>query len=206
MPNKRKGLSSKEDVLSPQELTMLLSVCDSVQDKFIVYTLAFGGLRVSELKHLRRSWVNFEENTITIPTRQYCQCNECNFIDPKGKRKPKAGIWKPKTKKGARTILIHPVLVPIMSEFLASNEEIGLTRQRIWQRVKELALQAHIFRNLYPHCLRATAATNLAYEGISAASLQYDFGWERLSSAEAYVKSDMKRAHKETQEIYDNAE
>jgi site-specific recombinase XerD len=59
---------------------------------------------------------------------------------------------------------------------------------------------------LYPHCLRATAATNLAYEGISAASLQYDFGWERLSSAEAYVKSDMKRAHKETQEIYDNAE
>ena len=203
MFGKRKGLSCKEDVLSQQELTMLLLVCNSIRDKFIVYCLVYAGLRVSELKHLRRSWVNFDESTITIPTRQYCKCTECNHVDGKGKQKPKEGIWKPKTKKGARTILIHPVLLPIISEFLAGSEEIGLTRQRIWQRVKEIARQAHILRNLYPHCLRATGATNLAYEDISAASLQYDFGWERLSSAEAYVKSDMKRAHAETREIYD---
>jgi len=202
MPGKPKGLSSREDVLSPQELGMLLSPCVSLRDRFIIYTLVYAGLRVSELKHLRRSWVNIEEGTITIPTRQYCHCKECNYIDPRGKRKPKDGVWKPKTKKGARTILIHPMLLPVITDFMAGNEELGLTRQRIWQRLKELARQAHILRNLYPHCLRATAATLLAYQGISAASLQYDFGWERLSSAESYVKSDMKRAQAETKEIY----
>ncbi|MFC1981105.1 tyrosine-type recombinase/integrase [Chloroflexota bacterium] len=194
MPNKPKGLSSREDVLSTQEFNMLLSVCVSLRDKLVVYSLLFAGLRVSELKHLRRSWVNFQEGTITIPTRQYCQCSEC--------KKKRDGIWKPKTKRGARTILIHPALTTVLSEFLAVNEELGLTRQRVWQRVKELAHQARIIRGIYPHCCRATAATILAHKGISAASLQYDFGWERLSSAESYVKSDMKRAHMETKEIY----
>jgi len=86
MSGKAKGLSCKEDVLSSQELTMLLLVCSSVRDKFMVYALVLGGLRVSELKHLRRSWVNLEEGTIAIPTRQHCKCAECNCIDPKGKR------------------------------------------------------------------------------------------------------------------------
>ena len=69
MSNKPKGLSCREDVLSPEELNMLLTACGSLKDRFIVYSLVFGGLRVSELKHLRRSWVNLEEGTITIPTR-----------------------------------------------------------------------------------------------------------------------------------------
>jgi len=193
MPNKLKGLSSKEDALDPQQVTELMMVCGSLRQKFIIYSLMFAGLRVSELKHLKRSWVNFDEGTITVPTRQLCDCPEC-----KVKRE---GIWRPKTRRGARTILIHHTLLPIISEYLGSHEELGLTRQRIWQIVQELGRYAGI-PHVYPHCLRATAATILAYDGISAPSLQYNFGWARLSSAEEYVKSDMKRAMKETGEIY----
>lgn len=79
----------------------------------------FAGLRVSELRHLKRSWVNLEEGTITVPTRQYCNCPEC-----KAKRD---GVWRPKTRKGARTILIHPTLLPVMSEFLAKQDGLNLT-------------------------------------------------------------------------------
>jgi len=55
MPNKPKGLSSKEDALDPQQVTQLLLVCSSLRHKFIVYSLLFAVLRVSELKHLKRS-------------------------------------------------------------------------------------------------------------------------------------------------------
>lgn len=203
MGGKPKGLSSREDALNSQQVNELMWSCHSILHKFIVYTLVLAGLRVSELAHLKRSWVNFEQGTITIPSRQYCSCKECNHINKKT-GKTKSGIWRPKTVKGARVVLMHPVLLPVMSEFLANNDVIGKTRQRIWQIVQKLGKDAGI-PHVYPHCLRATAATIMAYEGISGPSLQYDFGWARLSSAEAYVKSDMKRAHKETKEIYERA-
>jgi len=181
--NKPKGLSSKEDVLNPQQLDNLFMVCNRLVDKLIVCTLAFGGLRVSELCHMRRDWLNFDENTITIPLRQYCDCWECQH-----KTEDRKGIWRPKTKKGAREILIHPLLPPVLTEFFATRDSIGLTRQRVWQRLKKLARQAGILHNVYPHALRATAATILAHEKISAPALQYVLGWSRLSSAEEYVQ------------------
>lgn len=196
MPSKPKGLSSKEDALDPQQVTQLLLACSSLRQKFIIYSMLFAGLRVSELKHLKQSWVNLDEGTITVPTRQYCDCPECKV--------KRDGIWRPKTRRGARTIPIHPILLPIMSEYLVGHEKLGLTRQRLWQIVQKLGRDAGI-PHVYPHCLRATAATILAYQGISAASLQYDFGWARLSSAEEYVKSDMKRAMKEAEEIFSRA-
>ena len=205
MPNKPKGLSCREDVLTPQELSMLLMACHGLKDKVIIFSLVYGGLRVSELKHLRRSWVDLEQSTITIPTRQYCSCVECNHIDRKT-GKSKEGIWRPKTKRGARTILIHPTLLPVLRDFLAVNEKIGLSRVAIWARVKKVARQAHIFRNIYPHCLRATAATMLALEKISAPSLKYTMGWSSLQAAEDYIKSEMHQAHSELNRIYHTGE
>jgi integrase len=134
---KPKGLSCREDALTPQESHMLLMVCSSLTDRFIVYCMVFGGLRVSELKHLKRSWVNLEEGTLTIPTRQYCNCSEC--------RKKRDGIWRPKTKKGARTILIHPLLLPVLEEFFATNEELGLSRVSIWNHVQEAGAESSHF-------------------------------------------------------------
>ena len=76
MPNKPKGLSCLEDVLSPQQLGIFPPVCGSPKDKFIVYFLVFAGPRVSELKHLRRSWGNPEEETIASPMKWHCDCGE----------------------------------------------------------------------------------------------------------------------------------
>jgi len=164
MPGKRKGLSCKEDALNPQQVDDLLLACISIKDKFIISCLLFAGLRVSELAHLKRSWVNFDENTITVPVKQFCSCWECN--------KKRDGEWRPKTKQGVRTIRIHPELRPILEEYLAANDGINLTRQRLWQVVKKLSNQAKILHNSYPHCLRSTCAIELAHKGISSAALQ----------------------------------
>ena len=193
MPGKAKGLSAKEDSLNPQEIDMLWSVCTGVRDRFIVALLILAGLRVSELVHLRRAWVNFEEDTITVPVKQQCGCWEC--------LRKRAGQWKPKTKHGERTIRIHPKLRPILEEYLAANDGLSLTRQRVWQRLKDLCRMARILHNVYPHCLRSTCSIELAHKGISSASLQYLLGWAKLASAESYVRSDRTRALREYDEI-----
>jgi integrase len=192
VPGKRKGLSCKEDALSRPQIDQLWSICSSVRDRFIVGVLILAGMRVSELTHLKKSWVDFDQNIIIIPIRQFCTCWEC--------LKYRKGEWRPKTKQGARTIRIHPLLKPILHEYLAGRYELGLTRQRVWQHVKELAYKAQILHDCYPHCLRSTAAIELAHTGISSAALQYLLGWARLSSAENYVRSDMHRALKEYDE------
>ncbi|MFC1907196.1 hypothetical protein ACFLW8_03825 [Chloroflexota bacterium] len=77
MPNKPLGQSSREDVLNPQQSASLLMVAFRPIDKVIVHTLLYAGLRVSELCHMRRDWLNYEEGTLTVPMRQFCQCWEC---------------------------------------------------------------------------------------------------------------------------------
>ncbi len=203
MAGSKKGLSSKEDVLSHQEQDMILHTELSLRDTFIIYAFIYTGMRVSELAHLNRSWVNLDEKerTITIPPRQNCDCWECNYVN-KRTGHCKEGIWKPKTKAGARTIRIHPDFLPIITEFFIYYEKLGITRQEIWYLIKRYAVKAKLSRHIYPHALRATNATNLAYKGISGAGLRYDMGWSQLSSAEAYVRSDRQRALKETDEIY----
>ena len=205
MAGERKGQRCREDVLNPQELENLVSGCSSLRDKFIIYCLAFGGLRVSEMVHLRRTWINLDEKTLTVPLKQDCRCKDCNRVVKKT-GKSKGGVWRPKTEHGHRTIRIHPVLSPIIEEFLASSDGLGLTRQRVWQRIKELKDNLpsghRILHNIYPHCLRATCATDLAHEKISSPALQHTFGWSRLSSAEFYVRTGEQRAIKELDEIY----
>ncbi len=196
MAGSKKGLSSKEDSLNTGELANLLLACENLRDKFIVYGMAFGGLRVSELTHLKRTWINGEELTLTVPPKQNCSCWECSHN--------KNGIWKPKTKQGARSIRIHPLFLPILIEFLGYYDGLDLTRQRVWQRLKILAKSAIIRHNTYPHGLRATCASNLAHDNISSPGLQYILGWARLSSAESYVRTDRRRALKEQDEIYSN--
>lgn len=195
MKRTRKGQSCKEDSLNPGELVNLIDVCHSLRSKFIVYSLVFGGLRVGELVHLKRTWINWEENTITVPLRQKCNCKECLEY--------REGMWKPKTRKGARTFRIDPRLRPVMENYLNASDGLSVTRQRVWQIIKELSEIARILHNTYPHCLRATCATILAYESMSSPGLQHVMGWARLSSAESYVKSEEKRAIKEQDEIYE---
>lgn len=42
--------------------------------------------------------------------------------------------------------------------------------------------------SVYPHALRATAATYHAYQGLPAAALQSMFGWGRLDVAQKYLR------------------
>jgi site-specific recombinase XerD len=84
-----------------------------------------------------------------------------------------------------------------LREFFSVNEAIGRSRQALEQRVERIRQRSGLLKPVYPHCLRATFATRIAEQGMSAPSLAYLMGWEGLQVAEAYIQSSMRRAHEE---------
>jgi len=184
---------SRDHIHSPEEIAKLRSCCQNQEELLLVDIPIEAGLRIGELAHLRRSWLD-KDGAISIPDRQSCNCGECTRL--------KAGYWAPKTKAGIRSIPLKPALARELKEYLASHPEgFGLSRVALWTKLKTIAKRAQV-ASVFPHSLRATCATRLAEEGISAATLQYLMGWSSLNSADAYIRSSKRRAQEELAKIW----
>ena len=169
--------NSREDALEDNEVDMLISAAKG-HDRDIITMLIFTGMRVSELTHMTKDWIKWQKEIIQIPG----ESNE----------------WKPKTKAGARTIpIIDKRLIEALRSYFYHYEDIGYSRQTIWNKVKKAAENTKITHKVYPHALRATLATKLAHLGISATSLQHIMGWADLKNAEKYIKASGARALEE---------
>ena len=188
----RKSIRAKEDALSDDEITYLTSVCQNIKDLYSVYVPLYAGLRVGEVAHLKYSWIDIRDSTINIPPTQDCWCWDCRHY--------RKGVWSPKTSAGVRSVLIHPILLPILKRYI-NSVSTNVSRQAIEIRVSRIVKRTNIPHRVYPHALRATCATLWSNQGMSAPTLQYLMGWELLDSAEHYVQSTKKRALKEAMEI-----
>jgi len=94
--------SAKEDALNEVEAGMLLNACRDLLDNLTARLPLFAGMRIGEVQHLKKSWLDWDKGIITIPARQQCSCYEC--------RKWRTNIWTPKIKGGQRSLLIVPEL------------------------------------------------------------------------------------------------
>ena len=182
--------SAKEDAPTEVESQLLLIACRDLLDNLVVRLSLYAGLRIGEVQHLRKSWLDWEKGIITLPARQQCSCYEC--------RKWRNNIWTPKTKAGQRSLLIVPELEPYLQQL---GDGINRSRRALEQRFERVKQRSHLYKLCYPHACRASFATKLSEQGISAPSLCYLMGWESLQTAEAYVQSSMKRAHLEFKEV-----
>lgn len=187
-------MKSKENALTDKEIEDMFNACKDDKDKLILLVLVYSGLRVSEFAHLRASWVDWQEETINVPAMQ--NCNKLCCVQ-------RAGSWQPKTKMAVRSVPMKEVrLKEVLRAYFTLNNEVPLTTVAIWYRVKRLAQRANIAHKVYPHALRATAATLFAHKGISAPTLQYIMGWSQLKWAELYVQSSKRRALEEVDKVY----
>jgi integrase len=182
--------SAKEDTLTEVESQLLLNACRDLLDNLVVRLPLYAGLRIGEVQHLKTSWLDWEKNIITLPARQECSCYEC--------KKWRNFIWTPKTKAGQRSLIIVHEIEPYLKQL---NDGINRSRQALEQRFERIRQRNQLHKVCYPHALRATFATRLAEQGISAPSLTYLMGWETLTPAEHYIQSTMKRAYAEMKEI-----
>ena len=87
-----------------------------------------------------------------------------------------------------------------VSEYLfISQKNKNLTRQRVWQIIKNYILDAGIKKNISPHTLRHSFATHLLDNGGSLRAIQEMLGHSNISTTEIYThieKNRLKEIHK----------
>jgi integrase len=107
--------------------------------------------------------------------------------------------WQPKTPQSARTVpfdfdvRIELCLESFFEKFDGWERSVCTLNRRI----DRLADIAEIDQNVYPHCLRATAASTHASRDISVYALMSVLGWSDPSTARMYVQSNHEQANRE---------
>ena len=119
--------------------------------------------------------------------------------------------WQPKTADGARKIpILYDSFRNELINFYITNKRLDYSRQWAWKQIKEISMDIWGFdelpsknekgvyripkRDLYPHAMRATAASLWAMRGINATALKEIMGWSSIEIADIYVMSDEKQA------------
>ena len=69
--------SAKEDALTEVEAQLLNNACRDLLDNLVVRLPLYAGLRIGEVQHLKKSWLDWEKGIMTIPARQQWQCYDC---------------------------------------------------------------------------------------------------------------------------------
>ena len=110
-----------------------------------------------------------------------------------------ADRWQPKTPHAARTIPFDfDARIPLVLEsFFERFDGWEKSKATLNRRVNRVAEVADVDANVYPHALRATAASAHAARDVSAYSLMNTMGWSDIATARAYVASNDEQAARE---------
>lgn len=189
-------MASVDNCLKPEEMESMIKVCDKPREKLLLACSMLFGMRAGEIVHFKESWLSYQNNKIMIPAEQPCGCKDC-----------KGGDWSPKTRRGARAIpLWHDWGKTVVKEYFGLYKDSGIkSRRTIHNYIKRLAERARIQDRVYPHALRATAASHFAEMGMSAQGLCEVMGWEDLRTAQHYIRRLGKTAERELEQLKGNS-
>lgn len=212
---------SKEDALSDHEFELLYEAAQrlpdeyySLQCKFVVIVAGRLGLRVGELSHMTKEWVDWDEKMIRIPRHENCDCGSCrqhaqqkedhnehlDFDTAMDKR------WHPKTEAAIREVPFgfSARIEVVIERFFDRFDEYPNSYQTVGRRLQRVADNCDDVdgENLYPHALRATAASYHAGRGLSVTPLQSMMGWCDLETPMKYVKQSGKNTARELEGIH----
>lgn len=180
-------MGSRDDALDDQEFEQFLATCDPKRPRERLVILLAGdlGMREGEIAHMRRSWINFQKGQVIIPSKD--------------------GEWSPKTKWGERTIpasKMSPRAWDAIKAYFTTYEAMDAHRVTIYRTVYRVASKAGLTKRVYPHSLRATAATRLAYRIKNPQVLCDIFGWGQLAIAQYYIRRAGGMAEEELERVF----
>lgn len=217
---------SRQDAVDSGEFQQLLAATERLdqpfrlQCKFILYLGGRLGLRAGEIAHCRVSWVDFDRQMLTIPSQQPCESGDsggvCGYCRKRARAAVDAGTyealddalrhrWQPKTRNSARTIPFgwSDEIATVLTTFFDHTDRYPSSRISINRRVDRVARAAGLDADaIYPHALRATAATHHAVNGLPPAALQAMMGWADLSTAVKYVRASGEQTRQALEQVY----
>jgi len=184
-----KKSKTKEHILSEKQIQRVINAIEYEDELILFYCLLYTGLRVSEFIHLRRSWIDWENDFIRIPKKQKCSCSEC---------KKNGGFWSPKTSTSVRVIPIVSEIRGILERYFSEHNsimELIPSRGMAYYILRDLGKKARV--KLFPHALRGTFATILASKDFNPFEICDAMGWKSIQTAIYYIRlsgAQLKRA------------
>lgn len=195
---------SHQDALDQKTFDRLLQATDDLDDRYsedCYWILIAGGrlgMRAGEISHMHESWIDWDRQIIEIPMHEPCDCGYCLQQAKQSHRdtgRPVDEImeerWSPKTPTSARAIPFdfNDHIEAVVEKYWEDRDAYPWCRTSINRRVDRLCEAAGLSSTrVYPHALRATAATWHAYQGLTTVPLQSLMGWSQISTAQKYIR------------------
>lgn len=176
------------DFLELEEVGRLIAAADgtnirSFRDKAILELLFSSGLRVSELANLNREHVNLNKGEFSIRGKggklrmvfvsPSAKETLKNYLDKRGDVDP--ALFVAYAKKG------------LMNKKNAKRESLRLTPRSVQRLVKHYAKKAGIVKDVHPHTLRHSFATDLLVNGADIRSVQSMLGHSSITTTQIYT-------------------
>jgi integrase len=205
------------EILTEEESRHLLEVCNNsehpLENKILVMTMMIIGFRIGEVTHLKKRWVDFKKQTITIPAHEPCDCNYCfgrimeqlyTISKNKGekqdkenkdkqkliaKQKVKEFYWQPKTPAGVRVVYygFDPEYETVLKEFFSQYNSWPLSYAAAYSRLRKMLNLADL-KDKKDHHLRKTAGSNYAARNFTEAQQMDVMGWDDANVARVYIR------------------
>lgn len=173
---KIKQPKTEPEILTLDEIYMLINSAKNLRDKLIIMLLYESGCRIGELLNLRKSDVIFD-----------------NY----------GAILRLNGKTGVRYVRVKKC-VELLNVYLKNSPQeklFDLTREGIEKMIKAVAKKAGINKKIYPHLFRHSRATHLA-KYLTEPELKLFFGWSNSSKMPAvYVHLSMRDIDKKILEL-----
>ncbi len=204
---------SKRDALNQHEFEQLMRGAHKLEDyyslqaRFVLLLAGRLGLRRGEITHMTKDWVDWDREMVCIPEHERCikgreTMDICGMCRQNAKQRAEHNddltieeaerlAWIAKTEDAVRDIPFgfHPRMTLVIEEFFGTWDAWPLSANAVTRRVDRAAEESSLDRNVYPHALRATAASYHAGRGLDVIPLQSMMGWAQVSTAHRYVKS-----------------
>lgn len=215
-----------EDALNETEFEKLLDGARlltppaNLEATFIIHMSGKLGMRIGEIAHMKRTWVDVEQGLIEVPSHEPCEKGQdgglCGYCRRQAKRTYQndpenrdldellESYWEPKTAAAERAVPYEfdDSVADVLSSFFEYYYEVPLSVNTCRRRVNDATEMSELNRRVYPHALRATAASTHAYEGLNIASMKAMMGWAKLSTAEKYIRISGGRTKRALLDLY----
>ncbi len=175
------------DFLEVEEVERLLSSPDTtnlrgLRDKAILETLFSTGLRVSEICGLDRDSINFKRNEFSI--RGKGDKVRVVFLSERAKKALKEYLDK-------RIDIDEALFIRVLrgNSFGegSSSSDLRLTPRSIQRLIKKYATKAGLIKDIHPHTLRHSYATDLLRNGADLRSVQALLGHSNITTTQIYT-------------------
>lgn len=174
------------DFLEPNEVERLIlatagSTLRSLRDRAMLELLFSTGLRVSELTRLDRQHIDLEKEEFSV--RGKGDKLRIVFISPSAKGALERYLNKRTDTDPALFIALSSAQKPGDG----GRESLRLTPRSIERIVKHSATKAGIIKDVHPHTLRHTFATDLLANGADIRSVQAMLGHASITTTQIYT-------------------